>query len=129
MIGMPWPEWDRDILVSVNRLGSPQWDGAWSLATSIVAWTPLYLGLLYGVARSFSGKRRLAVVAVVLFTLAFTLLTTEIVKETVQRLRPVNDPVMLKQLRVVVLAPGYSFFFRTCFQCRRNYHTLYTFYA
>ncbi|MGS2741204.1 phosphatase PAP2 family protein [Sinomicrobium sp. M5D2P17] len=107
---VPWPEYDRGLLVYINQLGSQHWDMFWAFSTSIVAWIPLYLAFLFIALKSFTRQKALAVITTILFALAFTLLFTEIVKEIVQRPRPVNDPLVSEELRLVIKAYGYSFF-------------------
>lgn len=105
-----WPEYDKGLLVFINHLGNVRWDVFWVYATSIVAWIPLYLVFVYLIIKNFSRQKALAVLTTLVFTLIFTLLLTEITKELVQRSRPVNDPRVLQELRIVIRAHGYSFF-------------------
>lgn len=105
-----WPDYDQGLLTFINHLGTPRWDIFWEYSTSIVAWIPLYLFFIYLVVQNFSRQKALAVITTILLALVFTLLFTEVIKEVVQRLRPVNDPEVFEELRVVIRAYGYSFF-------------------
>ncbi|SFW26050.1 undecaprenyl-diphosphatase [Sinomicrobium oceani] len=105
-----WPEWDKGLVIYINQLGNADWDIFWGFSTSIMAWTPLYLAFLFVALKSFTRRRAFAVITTILFALALTLLCTEIVKEIVQRPRPVNDPEVAGNLRLIIKGYGYSFF-------------------
>ena len=105
-------EWDSRLFLWLNhRLANPVFDALLPFFRDSVFWTPLYLFLLAFVFLNFGWKGWWWVLAF-LSTVALTDLTgTYLFKETIQRLRPCNEPALEDQVRLVIRScpGGYSF--------------------
>ncbi|MEM7381084.1 MAG: phosphatase PAP2 family protein [Bacteroidota bacterium] len=103
-------QWDRETLIYLNNLGDPGFDQFWVLVTSITNWIPLYI--LFGVLIGITHHRKEAIYKIItLITLTMVILIlTHLVKETVMRLRPNNEPTLDGLIRVLKEPDSYSFF-------------------
>lgn len=105
-------DWDRSLfLVLNNRLANPFFDAILPFFRDSLFWAPLYLFILAFVLLNY-GTKGLWWTLAFLSTVALTDLTgTYLFKETVQRIRPCNEPSLLGQVRLVIRScpGGYSF--------------------
>lgn len=103
-------EWDANVLIYLNNLGSDTFDGFWSAITKFNHWTPLFLVIIFLLFRKTPKKE--AFLQLLTFAGMLLLLTLVIflVKESVGRLRPCNDPEINTLIRVVRRSRDYSFF-------------------
>lgn len=101
---------DKELLVYLNGLGSPTYDGLWLIITKQVYWTPFFLLLAFLVYKKI-GLKNLGIV--VLFIAMILLLcneSVELCKTAFKRLRPCNDPEIINIIRIVHQSKTYSFF-------------------
>lgn len=94
---------DRDIelLIYLNNLGTPQWDGFWLFMSNKFSAIPLYLSLLYFTYKQFGLKKTfVAVLFVVLLILAADQ-TGNLFKYGFKRLRPCHDENIAGLIRLV----------------------------
>ena len=94
-----------------QRLVNPVFDAVMPMLRDSYFWTPLYLFLIVFVFSNFGRKGWWWLLAF-LATVALTDLTgTYVFKETIQRLRPCNEPTLAGQVRLVIRScpGGYSF--------------------
>lgn len=103
-------QWDREVLVYLNNLGSQEWDALWLGITTIWYWSPLLILSLFLVYRSGGWKPLLRSFLSALFLGLFVLWSTARIKKYVGRLRPVNEPELDGLIREVAQAPDFSFF-------------------
>lgn len=105
-------EWDSSIFLWLNQqLVNPLFDGVLPFFRDSLFWTPLYLFIIAFVFLNFGRKGWWWLLAF-LTTVAFTDLTgTYLFKETIQRIRPCNEPSLAGQVRLVIRScpGGYSF--------------------
>lgn len=105
-------EWDKNLFLTLNhRLANPVFDAVLPWFRESLFWVPLYLFILTFVLLNYGVKGLWWVVAF-LSTVALTDLTgTYVFKETVQRIRPCNEPSLLGQVRLLIRScpGGYSF--------------------
>lgn len=105
-------QWDTDLLIYLNNLGSVAYDETWKKITDKNTWFPLYLALIVLVfykkgwkAGIFTVLAGIALVGIIDFT------TSQIIKQIVQRPRPCNVPELEGIIRHVTGGcGGYSFF-------------------
>ena len=94
---------DKDIalLIYLNNLGTPQWDGFWLFLSNKYSAIPLYLLLLYFTFKQFGLKK--TVVAVLLVVLLITLSdqTSNLFKYGFKRLRPCHNENIAGLIRLV----------------------------
>ncbi|RYZ57311.1 MAG: phosphatase PAP2 family protein [Chitinophagaceae bacterium] len=105
-------DWDtRTFLALNNGLANPFFDTVLPFFRDSVFWAPLYLFILLFVFFNY-GTRGIWWTLAFLSTVALADLTgTYVFKETIQRIRPCNEPMLAGQVRLVIHAcpGGYSF--------------------
>ena len=104
-------DWDKELFLYLNGMGSPSWDGFWLIITNKWTSVPLYLGLLAMSLHSFGAKRTL----IVLLTVALLVTTTDqlanFFKYGLGRLRPCHEPGISEAMRLVQAYCGGKFSF------------------
>ena len=103
-------ELDTNLFVYLNGLGSETYDKLWLIITDQLNWTPLFLLIFYLIYKKIGGKQTLYLLLFIAVLIAFTDQTTNLVKNTVQRLRPCNNPDINSFIRVVQVRKSFSFF-------------------
>jgi undecaprenyl-diphosphatase len=110
--GQQLQQWDTDLFLALNhRLVNPLFDTVLPYFRDSIFWAPLYLFLLAFVFLNY-GRKGIWWSVAFLTTVAICDLTgTYGFKETVQRIRPCNEPTLMGQVRLVIHAcpGGYSF--------------------
>ncbi|WP_264522833.1 phosphatase PAP2 family protein [Flavobacterium sp. N502536] len=101
---------DTELLVYLNGLGSETYDKLWLIITSQLNWTPLFLLFFYVIYKKLGGKQTLYLLLFIAVLITFTDQVTNLVKYTVQRLRPCNNPEINTIIRVVQTRQSFSFF-------------------
>lgn len=101
---------DKELLVYLNNLGTETFDPFWLFITKQLNWLPFYLVLFYFLIKQVGWKT----VGVIVLLLAFLILCTDqltnLVKYSVQRLRPCNTEDIKSVLRIVKSSSSFSFF-------------------
>ena len=103
-------QWDQNLFIYLNSLGSAKYDFFWVTVTTILNWTPVFFLFLLIVLLKFSKKEAFWVVLTLILLVLFILGFTDFIKETVERLRPNNDPELNSFIRILKHPSGYSFF-------------------
>lgn len=101
---------DKKLFVFLNSFGSETFDGLWLIITKQIYWTPFFLFIFYLLQKKLGWKNFLYYI---LFTAVLILIcdqTANFFKDTVQRLRPCNDPEIKDVIRVVKSSATKSFF-------------------
>ena len=103
-------QWDRELFIFLNNLRIEEFDGFWLFVTQIETWTPLFI--LFFVLLLYYYKMRigLGVIYFLLFSFGITILSVDIVKESVARLRPNNVEALSELIQVLQTPSNYSFF-------------------
>ena len=101
---------DTQLFVFLNGLGSEKFDGLWLLITKQVNWIPLFALLLYLVFKKFDLKQTLIMLLFVALLIMLTDQFTNLVKNSVQRLRPCNNLDIQSIIRVVQSRSSFSYF-------------------
>jgi undecaprenyl-diphosphatase len=99
---------DVQLLVYLNGFGSEAYDGLWLFITKQTNWTPLFLVLLYIIYTKVGIKQTLYIILAIAVLILITDQSTNLVKYTVQRLRPCNNPDII--IRAVKTSKSFSFF-------------------
>jgi undecaprenyl-diphosphatase len=102
-------EKDRDLLVELNALGSNQWDGFWLFITNQFNWTPVFIVVLALVFKYYGWKKALVIVLCIALCVTFADQFVNLIKNSVERLRPNRDPSLNQIIRVVKNSGSYSF--------------------
>lgn len=101
---------DKELLIFLNGLGSPTYDGLWLIITKQVYWTPFFLFLAYLLYKKIGLKNLGIVILCIAAILLCCNTSVEFFKATFQRLRPCNDPEIKGIIRIVHQSDSYSFF-------------------
>lgn len=82
-------QYDTDLFVFLNGLGSETWDGLWLLITNKFTFVPLYALLLFLIYKKFGLKPLLLIIVVITLMITFTDQITNLFKYVlVKRPRP-----------------------------------------
>lgn len=101
---------DKELFIFLNGLGSETYDNLWLHITQQIYWTPLFLIVFYLLQKKIGWKN---VLILLLFIVGLILVcdqTANLFKNTVQRLRPCNDPEIKDIIRIVKSSSSFSFF-------------------
>lgn len=101
---------DVQLLVYLNGLGSESYDGLWLFLTKQINWIPLFLFLLYVIYKKIGAKQSMYVLLSIAVLILFTDQFTNLVKNSVERLRPCNNPEIKDVIRIVQSRSSFSFF-------------------
>ena len=102
-------EWDKNLFVYLNNLGSEQYDPLWLLITKQTSWIPLFILLFYLVYNKLGRKQSLYLLFFVAVLIAFTDQLANVSKNHFQRLRPCNNAEIIC-IRKVLVRNSFSFF-------------------
>ncbi|MGS2763969.1 phosphatase PAP2 family protein [Sinomicrobium sp. M5D2P9] len=103
-------EYDRELFLFLNNLGTTGWDGFWLFITDKYASIPLYLVLLFMCVRKFGWKPTVLVLIATALMIAFTDQLANIFKYGFERLRPCHNPLLADKMRVVKCGGKFGYF-------------------
>lgn len=101
---------DKELLVFLNGLGSSTYDIFWLIITQQIYWTPFFLFILYLLYKKIGGKNFLIAIVFIALLILLCDQSANLFKDTVQRLRPCNDPEIKDYIRVYEPRSSFSFF-------------------
>ena len=111
---MTWQEFhrfDQDVTLQVNSWHSDFSDPIWEFLSDIPVWIPMYVLIVAFVIWRLGWKKGLIVVAAALITFGFCDQFSNIIKDAVARLRPLNDEYMIANgLHILEKGGKYGFF-------------------
>ena len=111
---MTWQEihrFDQDLTLKINSWNSSISDPFWEFMSDIPVWIPMYLLIVLYIIWRLGWKKGLIVVAGALLTFGFCDQFSNIIKEAVARLRPLNDEYMIANgLHILEKGGKYGFF-------------------
>ena len=96
---MFWNElhkFDQGVSLEINSWDSPVTDAIWQFFSSIPVWIPMYALIIALLIWKLGWKKGLIMLAAVGLTFGFCDQFSNIIKEAVGRIRPLNDPFMLE---------------------------------
>ena len=100
---------DKELLIYLNNLGSENWDTLWLGITHQFNWAPLFIFIIFLVIKNFGWKRGGVVIISMILLVAFSDQFTNLIKNSVERLRPNNDPEIKHLLRIFIKPQSFSF--------------------
>lgn len=103
-------QYDSNLFIYLNGLGSETWDPFWLAVTKIGYWIPFYVFLLWLVQRKLGWKQTLWVLLCVAVLITVTDQVVNLVKSHFQRPRPCNDEGICYLIRSVKTSSSFSFF-------------------
>lgn len=101
---------DKKLFIFLNNLGSTPFDGIWLLITQQINWIPFFLILLFILFKNLGTKKLGIAILTVAVLITFTNEITDIIKFSVQRIRPCNDDTLIGLIRVVKDSDTFSYF-------------------
>lgn len=102
-------QYDKDLFVYLNGLGSQPWDVFWMGVTNQLSWIPLYLLFLYLIFRYLGWKNGVAFLLLAAILVTFSDQFTVWIKDYFERLRPNRDPSINAGIRILKNNTSYSF--------------------
>jgi undecaprenyl-diphosphatase len=105
-------QYDKELFLFLNNLGSPTWDELWLVITNKLTFIPLYAILLFLIYKRLGLKALLLIVLIVAVMIAFTDQITNLFKYIiVKRPRPCREEELQGIMRFVAPRCGrYGFF-------------------
>lgn len=105
-------EWDTELFVFLNNLGTDFWDPFWLMVSGTIIWIPLYAFLAFLVFRNLKGIQ----IPLALVLMIFNLILTDqgsvsLFKEEFERLRPCHVEALIENMRMVKGGCGGKFGF------------------
>lgn len=101
---------DRELFLLLNNLGSERYDGFWKFITRQINWLPFFLFMAWVVFKSLGWRKMLLLLGVLGVMMVFTDQTTNLAKNTFERLRPCSNPNLDGLMREVISRSSFSFF-------------------
>lgn len=102
--------YDIELLIFLNNLGTTTWDGFWLFITNKFSAIPLYLALLFLCYKYYGLKRTILIVVIIALLIAVTDQTSNLFKNGFKRLRPCRDETIKPLIRLVTCGGKYSYF-------------------
>ncbi len=105
-------QYDKELFLFLNNLGSPTWDGFWLVVTNKLTFIPLYVALLFLVYKKLGLKSMLLLLLVIAAMITFTDQITNLFKYVIaKRPRPCREENFQSIMRYVAPRCGrYGFF-------------------
>lgn len=105
-------QFDKELFLFLNNLGTTTWDGFWMVYTTKINWVPLYAVLLYLMYKNLNKKAFILNILVIVLMITFTDQITNLFKHGLQRLRPCQNEDIQGLMRLVKSSCGgkYGYF-------------------
>jgi undecaprenyl-diphosphatase len=101
---------DKKLFIFLNNLGSKPFDEIWLLITKQINWIPFFLILLFILYKKLGTKKLGIAILILAALITFTNEITDVIKFSVQRIRPCNDDTLAGLIRVVKDSDTFSYF-------------------
>jgi len=102
-------QYDKDLFVFLNGLGTENWDSFWMTVTNQFSWIPLYLLFFYLIFKSLGWKKGIALLFLTALLVTFSDQLTVFIKNFFERLRPNRDPSINEFIRIIKNNKSFSF--------------------
>lgn len=104
-------QWDREVFIFLNGLGSPTWDALWVFITNKFSSVPLYAFLLYLVFKTYGLKNTFLIMLVTALMITFTDQLSNFFKHYFERPRPCQEESLKEIIRFAAPRCGrYGYF-------------------
>ena len=100
---------DKELFIYLNALGNESWDNFWVIVTNQFSWIPLFLLIFFLIFKAYGWKKGIVLVLVAAALVTFSDQFVNLIKNTVGRLRPNNDPTLNEFIRILKGPKGFSF--------------------
>ena len=102
-------DYDKKLLLYLNSKGTATFDFFWLFITNPLNWLPLFFILFYVGFKVFGFKKTLLISCITALSGSFALLVVNVIKNTTQRARPINDNTLKESLRILIEQNDFSF--------------------
>ncbi|SDW20916.1 undecaprenyl-diphosphatase [Lutibacter oricola] len=102
-------EYDKQFLLFLHSHGTETWDSFWLFITNPIYWIPLFFIIFFLGNKVFSLKQALLITFSTGLSAGAALLIVNAIKNSIKRLRPINDESINDQLRILMSASDFSF--------------------
>lgn len=102
--------YDKELLIYLNNLGESSFDGFWLFITNFIYWVPILLFVFYIAHKRYPQKQAKYIIIFTFLVIGTALVSVEIVKHLVSRIRPCNDIALMPFLKIITQPDNYSFF-------------------
>lgn len=102
-------DFDRDVFIWLNSLGSEQYDGLWLFITKFWSWIPVFAVILYLTFKRLGWRHAVLILFCIALLILITDQSTNLIKNTFQRLRPGSNPEIADLIRAVQKRKSFSF--------------------
>ncbi len=102
-------QWDQDVFLYLNHLGSRSFDNFWLFVTNQRKWIFLYLIIVLLYFKFLGWKRALLAIVIIALFLGICDQTTNFMKAYFERLRPSSEPGLKDNIRALLHPHNYSF--------------------
>lgn len=104
-------KFDQLLTLEINSWNSSFTDPVWQFFSEKLVWAPMYAAIIALLIWKLGWKKGLIVTAGALMTFGFCDQFSNLIKDAVERIRPLNDPYMVSNgLNILEKGGGYSFF-------------------
>lgn len=104
-------DYDTQLFLFLNNLGSSTYDDFWLLVTNKFASIPLYAALLYIIYKKLGWKKLLVLILIITLMITFTDQITNLFKSGIKRPRPCREVSINEFIRYIAPRCGrYGFF-------------------
>jgi undecaprenyl-diphosphatase len=104
-------QFDQQVTLEINSWDSAFTDPIWEFFSDKYVWAPMYVAIIALLIWRLGWKKGIIAVAAALLTFGFCDQFSNVIKDAVGRLRPVNDEFMIASgLHVLERGGGFSFF-------------------
>jgi len=102
-------EYDKELFIKLNALGSEPFDAFWMTVTNQFSWTPFFLLLFFLIFKAYGWKEGVVLVIVAALLVTFSDQFVNLIKDFFERLRPNNDPSINTIIRILKTPHSFSF--------------------
>jgi undecaprenyl-diphosphatase len=105
----PLIEFDKQLLLYLHSKGSITWDAFWIFITNPTHWIWLFFVIYFFGYKAFGIKKATVISVIIAISGVSALWFVNWIKNTVQRLRPINDVSVNNSIRILVEQNDFSF--------------------
>ena len=102
-------EYDKQFLIFLHSQGTIFWDSFWLFITNPLHWIPLFFIIFFLGYKVFTLKQSVLIMISTALSAGAALLVVNLIKNSIQRLRPINDTSINSEIRILISDSDFSF--------------------
>ncbi len=102
-------EIDQQFFKYINTSYLSKFESFWLFVTQLETWLPLYITFFFFLFKKLPKRLNLLAMAIMVIGTVTAIGLTDLVKNTVERLRPSNDPAMIDSIDILQRPESFSF--------------------